>query len=105
MPVIYSPIDTFLQVIKGKYKVKILIYLSAKQRRYSEIKRKFPLMSERILIKQLKELEQQGIISKTITGHKPPLKVQYSITGYGSTVCPILKQMWFWGEQHEMQLR
>lgn len=103
MAVIYSPIDTFLQVIKGKYKAKILIYLSGKNRRYSEIKRKFPLMSERILIKQLKELEQQGIITKAITGHKPPLKVQYSITPYGCTVCPIIKQMWFWGEQHEQQ--
>ncbi|WP_276481888.1 winged helix-turn-helix transcriptional regulator [Paraflavitalea pollutisoli] len=105
MAVIYSPIDTFLQVIKGKYKAKILIYLAARQRRYSEIKRKFPLMSERILIKQLKELEQQGIITRSVTGTKPPLKVQYQLTAYGSTVCPILKQMWFWGEQHEQQAR
>lgn len=101
MAAIYSPIDTFLQVIKGKYKAKILIYLSDKNRRYSEIKRKFPLMSERILIKQLKELEREGIIIKTITGHKPPLKVQYCISPYGSSVCPIIKQMWFWGEKHE----
>jgi len=105
MAAIYSPIDSFLQVIKGKYKVKILIYLSGKNRRYSEIRRKFPLMSERILIKQLKELELEGVIAKAVTGHKPPLKVQYSITPYGATVCPIIKQMWFWGEQHEKQLR
>lgn len=101
MATIYSPIDSFLQAIKGKYKAKILIYLSDKQRRYSEIKRKFPLMSERILIKQLKELEQEGIVDKIVTGHKPPLKVQYFITEYGATVCPIIKQMWFWGEKHE----
>src|SRR5262245_18798089 len=98
---IYSPIDTFLQVIKGKYKAKILIFLADKNRRYNQIRKKFPAMSERILIKQLKELEQEGIITKTITGTKPPLKVEYFITSYGSTVCPIIKQMWFWGEAHE----
>lgn len=100
--VVYSPIDTFLKVIKGKYKAKILIYLSAKPRRYSQIKKKFPQISERILIKQLKELEKEAIVSKVVTGIKPPVKVEYFITDYGSTVCPILKQMWFWGEQHEV---
>lgn len=98
---IYSPIETFLKVTKGKYKTKVLIYLSDKSRRYSQIKRKFPQMSERILIKQLKELERDGIVERTVTGKKPPLKVEYHITPYGSTVCPIIKQMWFWGENHE----
>jgi DNA-binding HxlR family transcriptional regulator len=98
---LYSPIETFIRVIKGKYKAKILIYLSRKNRRFSEIKRKFPHMSERILIKTLKELEKEGIVGKTITGSKPPLRVEYFITPYGSSVCPILKQMWYWGEVHE----
>ena len=98
---LYSPIETFIRVIKGKYKAKILIYLSRKNRRFSEIKRKFPNMSERILIKQLKELEKEGIVGKTVTGVKPPLRVEYFITSYGATVCPILKQMWNWGEVHE----
>ena len=98
----YSPVETFLNVIKGKYKAKILIYLSDKNRRYSQIRKKFPSMSERILIKQLNELEKEGIVTKTVTGQKPPLKVEYSITSYGSTVCPIIKQMWFWGERHEL---
>jgi DNA-binding HxlR family transcriptional regulator len=98
---LYSPIETFIRVIKGKYKAKILIYLSRKHRRFSEIRRKFPHMSERILIKTLKELEKEGIVGKTITGSKPPLRVEYFITPYGTSVCPILKQMWYWGEVHE----
>jgi|SRR5688572_18483078 DNA-binding HxlR family transcriptional regulator len=98
---LYSPIETFISVIKGKYKAKILIYLSRKNRRFSEIKRKFPHMSERILIKQLKELEKEQIVGKIISGQKPPLRVEYFITPYGTSVCPILKQMWFWGEVHE----
>ena len=57
----YTPIDIFWQTIKGKYKAKILIYLNDRTLRYSQIKGKFSEASERILIKQLKELEKQGL--------------------------------------------
>jgi len=96
----YSPIDMFWQAIKGKYKAKILIYLNERTVRYSQLKRKFSNASERILIKQLKELENEGIIEKTVYGIKPPLKTEYRMTEYGKTMCPIIKQMWYWGERH-----
>jgi DNA-binding HxlR family transcriptional regulator len=96
----YTPIDVFWQIIKGKYKAKILIYLNDRTLRYSQIKRKFSDASERILIKQLKELEKEGLIEKTITGSKPPFKTEYNISTYGKTLCPIIKQMWYWAEQH-----
>ena len=96
----YTPIDVFWQIIKGKYKAKILIYLNDRTLRYSQIKRKFSDASERILIKQLKELEKEGLIEKTITGTKPPFKTEYRISPYGKTLCPIIKQMWFWAEKH-----
>jgi DNA-binding HxlR family transcriptional regulator len=97
----YSPIDTFWQTIKGKYKVKIMISLGTKTLRYSQIKRKFSEASERILIKQLKELEKEGLIEKTIFGSKPPLKTEYKISEYRRSMCPIIKQMWFRGEKHQ----
>ena len=96
----YTPIDIFWRTIKGKYKAKILIYLNDRTLRYSQIKGKFSEASERILIKQLKELEKQGVIEKTITGTKPPLRTEYKMSNYGKTLCPIIKQMWFWGEAH-----
>ena len=96
----YTPIDIFWQTIKGKYKAKILIFLNDRTLRYSQIRRKFPAASERILIKQLKELEKERLIEKTTTGTKPPLKTEYKISDYGKSICPIVKQMWFWGEKH-----
>ena len=96
----YTPIDTFWNIIKGKYKVKILIYLNDRTLRYSQIRKKFSLASERILVKQLKELEKEGVIQRTVTGIKPPLKTEYRISDYGRSICPIIKQMWFWGERH-----
>ena len=99
----YTPIDIFWQIIKGKYKAKILIYLNERTLRYSKIRKKFAGASERILIKQLKELEKEGLIEKKITGTKPPFKTEYKISNYGKTICPLLKQMWFWGEKHLQQ--
>ena len=96
----YTPIDIFWRVIKGKYKAKILIYLNERTLRYSQVRKKFAAASERILIKQLKELEKEGLIEKTVTGTKPPIKTEYKISAYGKSICPILKQMWFWGEKH-----
>jgi DNA-binding HxlR family transcriptional regulator len=96
----YTPIDTFWKVIKGKYKSKILIYLNDRSLRYTKIRRKFAQASERILIKQLKELEHDGLIEKQTWGTKPPLHTEYRISPYGKTICPIIKQMWFWAENH-----
>jgi DNA-binding HxlR family transcriptional regulator len=97
----YYPIDTFWKVVKGKYKAKILIYLGDKTRRYSQIKGKFADASERILIKQLKELQMEGLLEKHVTGTKVPFKTEYKISSYGKTMCPIIKQMWYWGENHK----
>jgi DNA-binding HxlR family transcriptional regulator len=96
----HTPIDIFFQTMKGKYKARIMIYLNDRVLRYSQIRKKFSAASERILIKQLKELEMDGLIEKSISGQKPPLRSEYRISTYGKTMCPIVKQMWFWGEQH-----
>jgi DNA-binding HxlR family transcriptional regulator len=96
----YTPIEAFNRAVKGKYKAGILIYLNDRACRYSQIRKKFATASERILIKQLKELENEGIIDKKISGTKPPLRTEYRISDYGKTICPILKQIWAWGETH-----
>ena len=96
----YTPIDTFWKVIKGKYKSKLLIYLNDRSLRYSKIRKKFSDASERILIKQLKELEKDGLIEKKVFGTKPPLHTEYCISPYGKSICPILKEMWFWAATH-----
>ena len=98
-----SPIDIFRDILKGKYKARILIYLNDKTFRYTDIRRKFSRASERILIKQLKELQKEGLIEKKITGIKPPLKSEYNLSTYGKTLCPILKKMWYWGANHSSQ--
>ena len=100
MPSKYYPIEFFFQALKGKYKIPLLIYLKHAPKRYNQLRKKFQTASERILIKQLKELERDGILSKKITGTKPPLKTEYAMTPYGYTLCSVIKDMWDWGELH-----
>lgn len=96
----YAPIETFLNTLKGKYKIPLVIYLKHAPKRYHQIRKKFHVASERILIKQLKELENHGILEKKIIGVKPPLHVEYKLSKYGYTLCEVVKNMWDWGENH-----
>jgi len=96
----YYPIETFFVCLKGKYKIPLLIYLKYLPKRYNQIRKKFPQASERILIKQLRELETERILLKKVTGSKAPFKVEYSLSEYGYTLCSIIASIWDWGETH-----
>ena len=96
----YYPIEVFFSCLKGKYKIPLLIYLKHGPKRYNRIRKKFPQSSERILIKQLKELVNEKILVKNITGVKPPLKAEYHLSEYGFSLCSIVQDMWDWGERH-----
>lgn len=98
-PDTHAPVQRFLAAVKGKHKLSILIYLKHGPRRYSELRRRLAGISERILSKQLAELEREGILSKTVTGDKPPLRADYALTEHGRTLCAVVRQMWDWGEQ------
>jgi DNA-binding HxlR family transcriptional regulator len=96
----YRPVEVFLETIKGKYKIPILIYLKRGPRRYHEIKRKFSNASERIIVKQLKELLNAGVIDQERTGIKAPFISAYSLSTYGRTLCSVIATMWQWGTDH-----
>ena len=89
-----------MSIVSGKYKVVILWHLGNEgPHRYSELFRLFKEISNRILTKQLRELEQDGIIARTIYPVVPP-KVEYHLTALGETILPIVNQMWQWGKEH-----
>ncbi len=88
----YCPIDTFINVIKGKRKGTIILHLYQGDKRYSELVKLLPDISERMLTKQLKELEVDGIISRTVFPEVPP-RVEYSLTNLGKEIHPVLKGM------------
>lgn len=89
----YCPIDTFINTIKGKRKGTIILHLFQGDKRYSELIRLMPDISERMITKQLKELEIDGLINRTIFPEVPP-RVEYSLTKLGKEIHPVLKGMY-----------
>jgi len=91
-----EPVGQLLRILKGKYKPDILIQLGKGPRRFSELRRGIPGISERMLTRHLQELERDGVVSRTAFAEVPP-RVEYRLTDGGRTLCPIIKQMWTWG--------
>lgn len=89
----YCPIDTFINTIKGKRKGTIILHLFQGDKRYSELVRLMPDISERMITKQLKELEMDGLINRTVFPEVPP-RVEYSLTKLGNEIHPVLKGMY-----------
>lgn len=93
------PVEAALEVIGGKWKGIILSHLLSKTLRFNELRRLMPEITQRMLTKQLRELEASGIIARKIYPQVPP-KVEYSITEYGKTLAPIINALRDWGTQH-----
>ncbi|MEK6493356.1 winged helix-turn-helix transcriptional regulator [Myroides odoratimimus] len=79
-----------MRFIGGKWKAAILIHLIEKKR-YSELRKGMPNITERTLSLQLKELEADGIVVRTVYTSKPPLKVEYELSDFGKSLIPLLR--------------
>lgn len=93
------PIQTAIAVMGGKWKPGILYRLQEGTFRLSELRRAMPWISEKVLIRQLRELEADGIVARRDHGTVPP-HVDYSLTAYGRTLRPLLAEICRWGEDH-----
>jgi DNA-binding HxlR family transcriptional regulator len=103
VPQYRCPVEATLDVIGGKWKALILFWLRDRVRRFGELRRQIPGVSERMLTQQLRELEAHGIVRRKVYPVVPP-KVEYSLTAYGRTLRPITDQMCEWGKKHLRQL-
>lgn len=93
-------VDKALEVMVGKWKPIILLHLLfGGTKRFSELKRLIPDITQKMLTTQLRELEEQDIIRRVVYPQVPP-KVEYSMTDYGKTLEPILTMMHQWGTAH-----
>lgn len=91
------PVEVTLELIGGKYKSIILWHLTDRTLRYSELHRRIPNATDKMLAQQLRELEKDGLISRTVYPVVPP-KTEYDLTELGKTFTPILNAMCAWGE-------
>lgn len=94
------PVETAIDALAGKWKILILWYLRSETKRFGELQRLLPRTTQKMLIQKLRELEEDGIVCRKVYPVVPP-KVEYSLTPYGETLKPILKQLYLWGEIHK----
>ncbi|MDQ8143268.1 MULTISPECIES: helix-turn-helix domain-containing protein [Chryseobacterium] len=88
-----------MDLVGGKWKAVILYHLKDEPKRYSELRREMPAVTEMTLSLQLKQLEKDGLLSRTVYGKKPPVKVIYSLTEFGKSFVPVLEAITKWGNQ------
>ncbi len=88
-----------MDLIGGKWKAVILYHLKDTERRYSELRKEVPHITEMTLSLQLKQLEKSGLVSRNVYGKKPPIKVIYKLTDFGKTFIPVLDTITMWGNQ------
>lgn len=91
------PVEATLDVLGGRWKGAILFHLARAPQRFSALQKSFPLLAQRSLTTQLRELERDGVISREVFAQVPP-KVEYSLTPRGRDLMPILRLMSAWGE-------
>ena len=90
------PIEKSIKLIGGKWKILILWHLLHSVRRFSELKRLLPGITQKMLIQQLRELEADGLVFREVYAQVPP-KVEYSLTERGKSLGPVLKAVDRWG--------
>jgi DNA-binding HxlR family transcriptional regulator len=94
-------IEEVLRILEGRWKLVILFHLfGGKVRRFSELRRAIPGVSEKMLIQQLRQLERDGTVRRFVH-HQVPPKVEYSLTDWGQALCPALDALLKWVELRE----
>ena len=97
-------LDLIGEVLYGKWKIRLLWFINEGHKRPSELQRKIPDATRRVLNMQLKELEDHELVMRKIYPVVPP-KVEYSLTEFGKTLIPVIAALGQWGDAHEDRLR
>jgi len=93
----FCPVETGIELLSGKWKGRILWKLyTGKVMRFGELRRVLGNITEKMLSQQLRELEGIGFVARKVYTEVPP-RVEYSLTRFGKTVCPILDRFAEWG--------
>lgn len=104
LPNLNCGLDLVGEVLYGKWKIRLLWFINEGHQRPSQLQRKIPDASRRVLNIQLNELEAHDLVTRKIYPVVPP-KVEYSLTEFGKTLIPVIAVLGNWGDKYEEQLR
>ena len=92
-----------LYVISGKWKLPILIAIKQGSHRFRDIQRSVPPITTRVLSKELKDLEQNKLLVRTVYDDSP-VSVEYMVTPYCKSLAPLVEEMILWGQNHRKKI-
>src|ERR1700748_587748 len=86
------PVEATLDLIDGKWKGVVLYHLASETLRFTELRRRLPGITQRMRTKQLRELEESGLMVRTVYAEVPP-KVEYSLSAEGRSLMPVIRAL------------
>ena len=104
MDAILEPVVSALKIIGGKWKIAILYQLNQSPCRFGELKKTLYPITQQMLTKQLRELEQDGLIARRVYNLIPP-KVEYSLTQFGLSLKPVISSMCKWVTENKKNIK
>jgi DNA-binding HxlR family transcriptional regulator len=93
------PTEATIAAIGGRWKMIILWHLYTGKLRFSELRRKMPRISQKMLTERLRELEGHGLLTRTVYAEVPP-RVEYASTSLGESLRPVITAIGEWGRAH-----
>jgi DNA-binding HxlR family transcriptional regulator len=96
---VLCPVETTARIVGGRWKAAVLDQLFQGNKRFSELRRGIPGITQRTLAQQLRALQSTGIVERTVYPDRPP-RVVYAITPLGKSLRPMLDAMCHWGKSH-----
>ncbi|WPP50021.1 winged helix-turn-helix transcriptional regulator [Catalinimonas niigatensis] len=97
------PVRDALDVLNGKWKLPIIIALSFGPKRFSQLSREIPDITDRMLSKELRDLEMNELVRRKVYDTFP-VTVEYSMTDYGATLQKVIQELRNWGLQHRQRI-
>ena len=95
--VFHCPVEVSMDVLAGKWTVVVLAHLKDEVLRFSELRRRIPDITDKMLTQRLRSLEDDGIVERRVLGDTPP-HVEYRLTQEGESLRPVLQALYDWGE-------
>jgi DNA-binding HxlR family transcriptional regulator len=97
------PVSDAINTLSGKWKLPIIISLQFGNKRFSEIAKDIPKITDRMLSKELRDLEMNKLIKRTVYD-TVPVVVEYSLTEYGESLDDLIAELYKWGTKHRKKI-